>query len=868
MPNFISDRLKKETQVEPKKPLFEKYVVNTDIKSIFCKYCNEAFYTDRACEMHISLAHDGDIDREKRKRAKTKEEAEKMDVEEEEDLVNSFKCDEYPCKRKFPTWHGLKIHLKSSHKYTTADFALNCDTCGRKFSTKTSLENHIENAHYLKCEECDEKFQENHQLEAHIRRRHNKKVNKCDQCGREFRSADTLRLHMEIHKKPEFDCMKCKRQFMTKGELDFHLMEHETDDKMKKLKEEAEAAEASKKLFCDNPKCNKSFLTEKSFKMHMDMHAAEEDVRKECPKCHKTFMTEKSLNFHIENFHPDVDLDQVELDKSKGVNSYEQEYKKDGWKCDECHRFFDSKQIYEYHMTRHANTFKCKECPEKFKTRVTKQGLEMHMQEHQKKAVELHMCKVCSKEFDSAAMLRFHETTAHESQHDFECTKCGKMLSSESGLEMHMETHEFLESMEIKCQECGKKFSTERNLELHIETYHREEVIIKCLYCDRQFDSDATIGIHMKHNHPEEYKQMQRMKQQENVNSAPVRERFKCPYEDCDATFRSENTLNLHVNNAHGFEDMEEFSVRMNAMTQNRIQETLDDLDIDMPKTHASRREPDPEPEPEPRRFKCEECGSIYSSERTYEQHMEYIHPKDEKIPEPQWKCAECGKTFRIEAGYNLHMSNHKQEKEQASLQCEHCEMSFDSDRQLSRHQRACVAKDQKDAREEAQKIRSRYETTRKPEVEPEPVQRKSRYSIPEDSPEPIRKTPSSQVSNLDDDDDDYRPASPQFECNLCKEQMLKNVEKQKFLSEMMQKYHDCPEKNDEPDEFKCDKCGKTYWSEKMLKIHSRTHISFDDTDEIDEGILNMKIEMPAVKKQIRNAVDKLQTIAFKYLHS
>ena len=490
MPNFISDRLKKEESVEPKKPLFDKYVVNTDIKSIFCKYCNEAFYTDRACEIHISLAHDGDVDREKRKKAKNYEEAEKMDVEEEEDPVNTFKCDEYPCKRKFPTWHGLKIHLKSSHKYTTADFALNCDTCGRKFSTKTSLENHIENAHYLKCGECDEKFQETHQLEAHIRRRHNKKVNKCDQCGREFRSADTLRLHMEIHKKPEFECMKCKRQFMTKGELDFHLMEHESDEKLQKLKEEAEAAEASKKWFCDNPKCNKSFLTEKSFKMHMDMHAAEQDDRKECPKCHKTFMTEKSLNFHIENFHPDVDLDQVELDKSKGVNSYEQEYKKDGWKCEECHRFFDSKQIYEYHMTRHANTFKCKECPEKFKT---KQGLEMHMQEQQKKAVELHMCKVCSKEFDSAAMLRFHETTAHENQHDFECTKCGKVLSSESGLEMHMETHNFLESMEIKCQvvediisifqdyfqECGKKFSTERNLELHIETYHREEVIIK-----------------------------------------------------------------------------------------------------------------------------------------------------------------------------------------------------------------------------------------------------------------------------------------------------------------------------------------------------------------------------------------------------
>jgi uncharacterized C2H2 Zn-finger protein len=147
----------------------------------------------------------------------------------------------------------------------------------------------------------------------------------------------------------------------------------------------------------------------------------------------------------------------------------------------------------------------------------------------------------------------------------------------------------------------------------------------------------------MKHNHPEEYKQMQRMKQQENVNSAPVKERFKCPYEDCDATFRSENTLNLHVNNAHGFEDMEEFrsdiiraiffiiiffSARMNAMTQNRIQETLEDLDIDMPKQRESRREPEPEPELDPQRYKCEECGSNFSSERTYKQHMEFIHPK------------------------------------------------------------------------------------------------------------------------------------------------------------------------------------------------------------------------------------------------
>ena len=61
----------------------------------------------------------------------------------------------------------------------------------------------------------------------------------------------------------------------------------------------------------------------------------------------------------------------------------------------------------------------------------------------------------------------------------FQCEKCGKKLSTEAALEMHMETHEVIESMAIKCKECGKSFKTERNLQLHMESYHKEEVILK-----------------------------------------------------------------------------------------------------------------------------------------------------------------------------------------------------------------------------------------------------------------------------------------------------------------------------------------------------------------------------------------------------
>ena len=77
--------------------------------------------------------------------------------------------------------------------------------------------------------------------------------------------------------------------------------------------------------------------------------------------------------------------------------------------------------------------------------------------------------------------------------------------------------------------------------------------------------------------------------------------------------------------------------------------------------------------------------------------------------------------------------------------------------------------------------LRSRYEVAREPEEEAEPVQtrKSSQYMIPDDSPEPIRKS-SIAPTMADDDEDDYRPASPQFACDLCKEQF--NSEKT-FLS-------------------------------------------------------------------------------------
>ena len=66
----------------------------------------------------------------------------------------------------------------------------------------------------------------------------------------------------------------------------------------------------------------------------------------------------------------------------------------------------------------------------------------------------------------------------------------------------------------------------------------------------------------MKNSHPIEYKHYLK-NASDPVNVAPEksRKRHQCP--ECDASFMSENTLRLHMQNAHVLEDIETFNNRL-----------------------------------------------------------------------------------------------------------------------------------------------------------------------------------------------------------------------------------------------------------------------------------------------------------------
>ena len=46
----------------------KKGEIVSDIKNIFCKYCNEAFYTERAVNIHIMTYHDEEKERKSKKK--------------------------------------------------------------------------------------------------------------------------------------------------------------------------------------------------------------------------------------------------------------------------------------------------------------------------------------------------------------------------------------------------------------------------------------------------------------------------------------------------------------------------------------------------------------------------------------------------------------------------------------------------------------------------------------------------------------------------------------------------------------------------------------------------------------------------------
>lgn len=199
----------------------------------------------------------------------------------------------------------------------------------------------------------------------------------------------------------------------------------------------------------------------------------------------------------------------------------EEEFK---YKCKDCDMKFSKSELYEIHLSGHANNLRCELCRAYLKSfknyekhRLKCKPFECahcgkivrfrpnylkHLKMHEKKESGednlqekiKYKCEVCEKEFTSAEYFRIHQKT-HREGADLQCKICNKTFSAVACLRSHAKVHTGEKS--FRCETCGKGFAQSYNLKVHRRS-HSGEKPFECTACGKRSNTAASHAAHLK----------------------------------------------------------------------------------------------------------------------------------------------------------------------------------------------------------------------------------------------------------------------------------------------------------------------------------------------------------------------------------
>ena len=110
-----------------------------------------------------------------------------------------------PCKCVFLDWHSYNCHMLKHH---ANEENWKCDQCGKQLESTTGYKNHMlmheEDKRKHACTHCNHRFLYKSQLKRHLESHAGGGHLTCASracAGKTFLNKDTLKCHMEIHKK-------------------------------------------------------------------------------------------------------------------------------------------------------------------------------------------------------------------------------------------------------------------------------------------------------------------------------------------------------------------------------------------------------------------------------------------------------------------------------------------------------------------------------------------------------------------------------------------------------------------------------------------------------------------------------------------
>lgn len=296
-------------------------IVKVDCTELRCRICSQQFDDLGSVAQHLKDDHNKDLN-----------------LNEELGLL-PFKIYKDKLLCAVCSWKTFSMRQLSRH--TQSHFVkFTCKACGKSYSTKNTLTNHIKYVHHDQeriCRKCRKTFASLDLQRAHVSESPKCWPHVCHTCGDRFITATLKQAHLtSAHglEKKKYYCQECPEVFDDRKKYRTHFKQTHTEDAYicnwcglkfvykNALKKHA-IVHTKEKLFPCTV-CPKSFVRKENLTQHMWIHS--EHKRYGCATCNKVFNQRVSWRTHMQSHHPGLVNFDDESDVLKHLSGFKQEF--------------------------------------------------------------------------------------------------------------------------------------------------------------------------------------------------------------------------------------------------------------------------------------------------------------------------------------------------------------------------------------------------------------------------------------------------------------------------------------------------------------------------------------------------------------
>lgn len=199
---------------------------------------------------------------------------------------------EFPVIKKKTNYNTKRPGRRSQPRSTEEESGIPCEECGKEFRSITTLRVHMKSHLEVKdipCPYCDETFPQRHVLHQHLVNDHEESSNlTCPVCQKVFTRTDSLKSHMvRMHEEDGgLNCYICGKNFPSQGQLEMHVRVHTGE----------------RPFICNY--CAKGFVQKVHLRTHLrTMHNMQEIQNTPCRICNAMLDGRAGLREHYSTIH-------------------------------------------------------------------------------------------------------------------------------------------------------------------------------------------------------------------------------------------------------------------------------------------------------------------------------------------------------------------------------------------------------------------------------------------------------------------------------------------------------------------------------------------------------------------------------------